>query len=282
MQISVLLCGLESGVWSLSRRFFSILRFLTLSPLLSEHCLVDCLYGLARGLVGGVDGEVGETAVERVALLEALLGGGGVCENRAGDVLQHAAVEEGGEGSVEEDGVGGGGLFEEEAVGELFRGSTSKRENGVVAAESGGESSGFEAAEVGLAVALEELGDGGSGAGFEVGVQVEELPVEAGGEETADGGLARSHEACEDEAAEVGGSFDGAGLVVGHDLGLGLGLGFGLDGRHCLSLLMVPKMKEPQPLGCGSGSSKTLKVSRCFQRCMRGLHWPQGCANRRS
>src|SRR5579862_9260612 len=117
-----------------------------------------------------------------------------------------------------------------------------------------------------------------------MGVEVEELPAEAGGEETADGGLARSHEAGEDEPAEMGGSLDGAGLVVGHDLGLGLGLGlgFGLDGRHCLSLLMVPKMKDPQPLGCGSGSSKTLKVFRCFQRCMRGLHWPLGCANRRS
>ena len=44
---------------------------------------------------------------------------------------------------------------------------------------------------MGFAVALEELGDGGSGAGFEVGVEVEEGPVEAGGEEAADGGLAR-------------------------------------------------------------------------------------------
>jgi hypothetical protein len=34
----------------------------------------------------------------------------------------------------------------------------------------------------GLAVALEELGDRGAGASLEVGVQVEEAPVEAGGE----------------------------------------------------------------------------------------------------
>jgi len=52
-------------------------------------------------------------------------------------------------------------------------------------------------------VAGEELGDGGVGAGFEMGVEVEEVPVEAGGEETADGGFACSHEAGEDEAMEI-------------------------------------------------------------------------------
>jgi hypothetical protein len=90
-------------------------------------------------------------------------------------------------------------------------------------------------------VALEELGDGGSGAGFEVGVEVEELPVEADGEEAADGGLACSHEPGEDEAAEMDGNGMGSGLAVGHvfglglRLGLGLDLGFGLGGRHYLS-----------------------------------------------
>jgi hypothetical protein len=132
-------------------------------------------------------------------------------------------------------------LFKEEAVGEFFGSSAAEGEDGVVAAEGGGEGGGFEAAEVGFAVALEELGDGGVGAGFEVGVEVEELPVETGGEEAADGGLACSHEAGEDEAAEVRGGWGGAGLVVGHVLGLDLGLcgGFGFCGRHCLSLLMV-------------------------------------------
>src|SRR5882757_1664281 len=158
-------------------------------------------------------------------------------------MLKHAAVEEGGEGSVEEDGEGGGGLFEEEAVGEFFRGSAAEGEDGVVLAEGGGEGGGFEAAEVGLAVALEELGDGGSGSGLEVGVEVEEAPVETGGEEAADGGLACSHEAGEDEAAEVRGDESWAGLVVGHVFCLGFGLVltlfFGLGGRHCLSLLMV-------------------------------------------
>ena len=57
---------------------------------------------------------------------------------------------------------------------------------------------------MGFAVTLEELGNGGSGARFEVGVEVEEGPVETGGEEAADGGLARSHEAGEGETTEVG------------------------------------------------------------------------------
>jgi len=99
--------------------------------------------------------------------------------------LEHTAVEECGEGCIKEDGEGSGGLFEEKAVGELFGGPSAKSEDGVVATECGGECSGFKAPEVGFAVAFEELGNGGSGAGFEMGVEIEELPVEAGGEEAA-------------------------------------------------------------------------------------------------
>ncbi len=115
----------------------------------------ECVDGLVGGEVGGVDGEIGEAAVEGMAFLEAKLGGGGVGEDGAGYVLQHAAVEEGGEGGVEEDGEGGGCLLEEEAVGEFFRGAAAEGEDGVVLAEGGGEGGGFEAAEVGFAVALE-------------------------------------------------------------------------------------------------------------------------------
>ena len=200
--------------------------------------------GLVGSEICAVDGEVGEAAVEGMALVETELSGGGVGEDRAGYVLQHAAVEEGGEWGVEEDGEGGGCLLEEEAVGEFFRGTTAEGQDGVVAAECGGECGGFEAAEVGLAMLGEELGNGGSGAGLKVSIEVEEAPVEASGEEAAYGGLARSHEAGEDEAAEVRGGEVGAGLVVWHVLclgfvGTGLGLRFGLGGRHCLSLLMV-------------------------------------------
>ena len=155
-------------------------------------------------LVGGDDGEACEAAVERVAAFEAELSGGGVGEDGSGDVLQHASVVEGGEGGVEEDGEGAGGLLEEETVGEVFRGATAEGEDGVGAGEGRGEGGGFEAAEAGFALLGEELGDGGAGAGFEVGVEVEEVPVEAVGEETADGGFACAHETGEDETFEVG------------------------------------------------------------------------------
>jgi hypothetical protein len=70
-----------------------------------------------------------------------------------------------------------------------------------------------------------------------VGVEIQEAPVDAGGEEAADGGFACSHEAGEDEAAEV--RWSEAGFGLGFGLGFWLGLGFGWGGRHGLSLLSV-------------------------------------------
>jgi len=165
-----------------------------------------------------------------MAAREAELGRRGIFQNRAGDVLQHAAVEEGGEGCVEEDGEGGGGLLDEEAVGELLGCAAAQREDSVVAGEGGGEGGGLKAAETSLAVALEELGDGGSGAVLQVGVDVEEGPADACGEDAADGGLARSHEAGEDDAAKMRRDGREGG-------GCGLGQGVGLGGRHGLSLV---------------------------------------------
>ncbi len=261
------------GVRSLSQvQQLSVLR--CRFSVLFEGGFEDGVDGLVGGQVGGVDGEVGETSVEGMALLEAELGCGGVGEDRAGDVLQHAAVEEGGEGGVEEDGEGGRGLFEKEAVGELFRRAAAEGEDGVVLAEGRGEGGGFETAEVSFAVLGEEMGDRGSGAGLEVGVEVEELPVEAGGEEAADGGFACSHEAGEDEAAEMSGREGGGGLVGGHgftvSLGFGLveglGLGFGFGGRHGLSLQVLRENERAATfLGCGSGRSMTLKVLGGFR-----------------
>ena len=116
-------------VYGVSLSFRELLGFVLCQ---GEEERVDSLAG---GLAGGVDGEVGEAAVEGMALVEAKLGGGGIGEDWTGDVLQHAAVEEGGEGSVEEDGEGGGSLFEEETVGELFGGASAEGEDGVVVAE---------------------------------------------------------------------------------------------------------------------------------------------------
>ena len=74
---------------------------------------------------------------------EAGLGGGGVGEDGAGgcgiaEVLEHAAVEEGGEGCVEEDGEGGRGLFEEEAVGQALGGASAEGDYGGPMGEGGG------------------------------------------------------------------------------------------------------------------------------------------------
>jgi hypothetical protein len=159
--------------------------------------------------VGRIDSEAGEAAVEGMAAGEAELGGGGVFEYGTCDVLQHASIEEGGEGSVEKDGEGGGGLLEKETVGEVFRGSTSQSENGIAEGECRGQGSGFKAAEVGFAVTLEELGNGSVGARLEMSIEVEEVPLQASREEAADGGFAGSHEAGENEASKVRG--DGRG-----------------------------------------------------------------------
>jgi len=170
--------------------------------------------GFRGGAAGGIDGEAGEAAVERVAEVEAGACGLGIAEVGAVDVagggdrdggvegLKHAAVEEGGEGGVEEDGEGAGGLFEQEAIGEGFGGATAEGEDELRLSEGAGEGGGLEAAEVGFAVALKELGDGGAGASFEVGVEIQEGPADLCGEEPADGGFAGAHEPGENDAAD--------------------------------------------------------------------------------
>ena len=135
--------------------------------------------GLVRGLGGGVDGDAGQAPVERMAARVADLGGLGVGEVGAADVLQHAAVEEGWKGGVEEDGEGGGGLLEEEAIGEFFGCAAAEGEDGLGPAEGRGVGGGFEAAEVGFAVVGEEFRDGCAGALLEEGVEIEEGPAEA-------------------------------------------------------------------------------------------------------
>ena len=119
--------------------------------------------------------------------------------------LHHAAVEEGGKGRVEEDGGRGGGLLQQQAIGEDLGGASAKGEDDAAAAERGGEGLGLKLAEAGLAVGGKDGGDGEADARLDVGVEVEEVPAEAGGQQTADGGLAGTHEAGEDEAAEVAG-----------------------------------------------------------------------------
>lgn len=81
--------------------------------------------------VGGVERELGEAGVEGVAAGEALFGGGGILEDRACNVLKHAAVEESGKGSVEEDGEGSWSLLDKKTIGEFFGGASTESEDGI-------------------------------------------------------------------------------------------------------------------------------------------------------
>jgi hypothetical protein len=104
----------------------------------------------------------------------------------------------------------------------------------------------------------EDGGDGEAGARLDVGVEVEEVPVEAGGEQAADGGLAGAHESGEDKAAEMRGLGRGG-------MGSGGGVGGGL-GVHCGSL------------GKGNGKSKDndnskSELQRFWLRQNDGYFW---------
>jgi len=114
---------------------------------------------------------------------------------------------------------------------------------------------------VGLPVLGEELWNGSAGAGLEMGVEVEEGPAGASGEEASDGGFTGAHEAGEDETFEVCGN-------RGRRSGVGAGLGR-CGGRHgalrSVVLILCCTCKSRDLLGRGSGRSKTLKWLGVFR-----------------
>jgi hypothetical protein len=178
--------------------------------------------GLMGCLGSGVDGEAGQPAVEGVTAGEAELGDDGVFEDGAGNVLQHAAVKKGGVWGVEEDGESGRSLFDEEAVGKFLGCAASEGKHGVGVTESGGQGGGFDAAEAGFAMKLKELGDGGTCAVLDMGVEVEEVPADAGGKEASNSGLTRTHKTGENETFKMSGDGrDSGGLSVSQRDGLG-------------------------------------------------------------
>jgi hypothetical protein len=73
-----------------------------------------------------------------------------------------------------------------------------------VAGGQAGDGFVFTLAERGFAVAGEELGDGCTGLGLDYVIHIDEAPAQAGSDQRADGGLARAHEAGEDDAAGRG------------------------------------------------------------------------------
>jgi len=155
--------------------------------------------------VSGFDGKASQTGVQGMTCREAGLGGVGVGEDWAGSALEHAPVKENGEGRVEEDGEGAGGLLKEEAVGEALWYATAECDDSGTLGKRGGEGRGFQAAEVGFSVLGEYLGDSEARALFEVGVEVEEVPAKAGSEKASNGGFAGAHEAGEGDALNSGG-----------------------------------------------------------------------------
>jgi len=179
--------------------------------------LDDLLGGVCGGEIRGGDGETSESAVEGLAGFETCFGFGGGGQDGAdvlggGEALEHAAVEEGLEGGVEVDDEGAGGLFEEEAIGEFFGGSAAEGQDRGGAGESVGKRGGFEPAEVLFALVGEESRDGGAGAGLKVSIEVEEVPAEGFCQQAADGGLAGTHEAGENDAFEIWREHGGFGL----------------------------------------------------------------------
>jgi hypothetical protein len=189
---------------------------------LAELCQED-FDGLLWGEVGGFDGEASEAGVKGVTGVEAALGSVGVGEDGAGDVLEDTAVKENGERGVEEDGECAGGLLEQKAVGDALGDAAAEGDDGGVLGERRGESAGLEAAEAGFSVLGEYLGDGETGSLFEVGVEIEEVPAEAGGEKASDRGFTGAHEAGERDALNSE-RWSGRGLWLSFGLSDGLGI----------------------------------------------------------
>ncbi len=117
------------------------------------------LNGLFRSKFRGVDGEAGEAEIVRTAPREAFLGRCRVDEDRTGDLLEHAAVEEDREGSIEEDCECIRGLLDEEPIGDLFGSAAAESKDCAGASQGRGERGGFEPTKVSLAVPSKELRD---------------------------------------------------------------------------------------------------------------------------
>lgn len=163
------------------------------------------------GITAAVHAKIGEL-VRGQALGVECAEAGFVAEERAAG-HGHTAREKGFDGSVQPDDRNALG-FEEFGSAVLRISAAAESENGRFAefdraAESGAELGGFEQAEGGFAVAIEEFGDARAGGVFDEIVEINEAPGELAGELRADGGFAGAHEACKGD--------DGGGGSAGHE-----------------------------------------------------------------
>ena len=148
-------------------------------------------------IAAAIHAEIGEL-VRGQALGVERAEAGLVAEERAAS-HGHAAREKGFDGSVEPDDRDALG-FEEFGSAVLRIGASAESEYGWLpefesAAESAAELGGFEQAEGGFAVALEEFGYARAGSVLDEIVEIDKAPGELAGELRADGGFAGAHEA---------------------------------------------------------------------------------------
>lgn len=198
---------------------------------------------LFRGELRGVDREPCEAMVDRATTVETDEGLGRILQVGPVDRLEHAAIEEDRERSVKEDGGGSGGLLEQEAIGEGLRSSSAECEDEMIAGKGRSERTGFQTAEARFAMLLEDVADGGSGALFQMGVQIQELPTDPLGKEATEGGFAGSHEAGENDAPEIWRQGSGCGCCCGG--------GIELNGAHIEILFLGWRSEKQKPQPCG-------------------------------
>ena len=227
----------------------------------------DGLGGFRRAEAGGGQDVTCEAEIEGVAALEASLGFKGRGEDGTdviggGDGLEHATIEEDGKGGLEVEDHSAGSLLEQEPICKLLGGASAEGQDRACPGEGVGEGRGFHAAEMSFAVAGEELGNGGAGAGFDVLIEVEEVPAQGSGEQPADGGFAGSHKADEDDTFERDRKGGGLGWSLGGSLGGECGWG---GGDHHGSLLWWGDKQKPRPLGSrlGGGECSFVVAKRC-------------------
>ena len=161
----------------------------------------DGFGGLAVGEVAGVDADGGGFAVEGFALavefFDGAAGVGGLQEGAF--AVFDALVELVGAGVEPDDGAD---LREELAVGLAGDESAAGGDDEADASDEGLQDSGFEGAEVFLAVLFENGGDGLSGFLRDEGVGIDEGEAGERGQDSPDAGFAGSHESDEDQVAK--------------------------------------------------------------------------------
>jgi hypothetical protein len=168
--------------------------------------LCDLLDGLFCRVTLRRDRKGRDTLVERQAVLKTKRGSFLIRQHGPNGCvwLRKATVDQGLEGGVEEDDGGSRRLFQEQAIGKAFHGSSAKRDDHMIAAQGMSNRGRLKEAEGSFAMGIEEAGDGTAVPLLDECVYIEEIPPEPFCEEAAGGGLAGAHKTGEHNTAQVG------------------------------------------------------------------------------